>query len=306
MPALRRGKPQFERAADGSMSLMEHLRELRSRLLKASIAVVLGLIAGYFFAESVLYFLTDPYCDLNRAATQCDFNTKSPVDEFLLELRVALYLGLLIAAPFWLYQLWAFIAPGLHRRERRYTYAFVAIATPLFIAGAVLAHFVVAKSLPFFLRGSRFQITLELSGYFDFVTGMMLLFGAGFEFPLVLMMLNFAGLVSARKMLSMWRVAVFVMFLFGAIVTPTPDPFGMSALAGSMCLLYFAAVGVAFLNDRRRARSSPYAGLADDEVSPLEYDEEGNAVPAVGPSQSERLAPVAGPLPLDRRYDDTT
>jgi sec-independent protein translocase protein TatC len=315
----RRRKTQFERAADGSMTLMEHVTELRSRLFKASLGVVAGLIVGYFFAQRALGFLIRPYCRLTPLAPgqKCAFITNGPLDPFLLNLRIALYLGLLLAAPIWLYQLWAFIAPGLHRKERRYTYAFAAVAAPLFLAGATLAYLIVAKSLHFFLGNSNdFSLTVGLNGYFDFVTNMMLMFGAGFEFPLIVVMLNFAGVVSARKLLGWWRIAVFLMFLFGAIVTPTPDPFGMTALAGAMALLYFAAVGVAFLNDRRRGRrhAAEFGTLADDEISPLPHDEE--AVEAGEPLTSgERLAsvepvapptPVNAPLPLDTRYDDTT
>jgi sec-independent protein translocase protein TatC len=117
---------------------------------------------------------------------------------------------------------------------------------------------------------SGITVTVNLDGYFDFVTGMMLLFGAGFEFPLIVAMLNFAGMVSARRLLSWWRAAVFMMFLFAAIVTPTPDPFGMTILALCMAVLYFAAVGVAFLNDKRRALRSPYRDLGDDEASTIE------------------------------------
>jgi sec-independent protein translocase protein TatC len=241
---------------------------------------------------------------------KCGFVINSPVDAFLLDLRIALYLGLTLAAPIWLYQLWAFIAPGLHRHERRYTYAFAAVAAPLFVAGGTLAYFIVSKTLHFFLStGTEFTLTVGLSGYFDFVTSMMLLFGAGFEFPLIVVMLNFAGLLSAKRLLGWWRPAIFLMFLFGAVVTPTPDPFGMSALAGCLALLYFGAVGVAFLNDRRRQRrhDAQFGGVGDDEISPIDEPEavgdrrEEDAIePVAGPT------PVARPLPLERRYDDST
>jgi sec-independent protein translocase protein TatC len=310
LPARRRQQSQFERAADGSMTLMEHLRELRSRLFKASLGVVAGLCVGLFFAKPALEFINRPYCQLHPDQ-RCAFVATSPVSPFLLDLRVALYLGLLLAAPIWLYQLWAFIAPGLHRNERRYTYTFAAIAAPLFFTGATLAYLVVSKSLHFFLNvSSDYKITIDLAGYFDFVTNMMLLFGAGFEFPLIVVMLNLVGLVSARRLLGWWRIAVFLMFAFGAIVTPTPDPFGMSILGGSLAVLYFGAVGFAFLNDRRRERRhrAQFGDLADDETSSIEYDvepiEEGEG--AGGLDAAAPSGPVATPLPLDRRYDDST
>jgi len=295
------------------MTLMEHLRELRGRLLKASLAVLLGLCVGYFFAEPALHFLIQPYCEMRgvKPGGKCDFIANAPLDPFLLNLRIALYLGLLMAAPIWLYQLWAFIAPGLHKHERRYTYVFVAVAAPLFFAGATLAYLIVAKSLQFFLNeSSGISITIGLPGYFDFVTSMMLLFGAAFEFPLIVAMLNLAGVVSAKKLLSWWRIAIFLMFAFGAIVTPTPDPFGMTALASAMALLYFAAVGFAYLNDRRRARrhDAEFGTVSDDEASPLEYDPEPVEAgqPVGGVSPVDGPAPVAQPQPLDRRYDDYT
>jgi sec-independent protein translocase protein TatC len=195
--------------------------------------------------------------------------------------------GLVISAPIWLYQLWAFIAPGLHRHERRYTYAFALIATPLFAAGVFLGNLLVTRSLHWFLGMSpTITVTVNLDGYFSFVTSVMLLFGAGFEFPLVVLMLNFAGVISAKRLFGWWRVAIFLMFLFAAIVTPTPDPFNMTILASCMAVLYFAAVGVAFLNDKRRARRSPYRGVGDDEASPI-----------------EPVSPVDGPS-WDARFDE--
>jgi sec-independent protein translocase protein TatC len=300
----RRKKSSFQRAADGSMTLMEHLRELRSRLFKACLAILLGLIAGLWFAEPVHEFLNQPYYDTFPDNVPPSFSAGNPATIFLLRLRIGLYIGLAIAAPFWLYQLWAFIAPGLHRHERKYSYAFAAIAAPLFLGGLVLGHFVVAKSMTLLLEiGDGFQVINDASGYFDFVTGIMLLFAIGFEFPLLMLMLNFTGLVSARRMLGWWRIAVFLTFVFGAVVTPTPDPFGMSALALAMSILYFAAVGVAFINDRRRGRDKPlYANIGDDETSPIEGEPEPVSIsdPVVA---SE---PVAAPLPLEQRYDDVT
>jgi sec-independent protein translocase protein TatC len=260
------------------MTLVEHLYELRSRLFKACLGVAAGTIIAMFFSKDILAFLTHPYEEALRVIGVRDQKPQvlGPTDFLVLQLKVGLYVGILASAPVWLYQLWSFITPGLHRHERRWAYAFVAVATPLFATGAGLAFLVVAKGLEFLLpgAGAGAQAALELTRYIDFVTGMMLLFGIGFEFPLIVMMLNLVGLVSARRLLSWWRVAVFLMFVFAAFVTPTPDPFGMTALAIPMCVLYFAAVGVAFLNDRRKAKlaaASGLAGLSDDETSPLEY-----------------------------------
>jgi sec-independent protein translocase protein TatC len=302
------------------MTLLEHLLELRDRLFKASLALVIGLIAALFIAEPVLKIITAPYCHgIGQLANgQCNFNITSPADYFLLKLKVGLYLGIIGSSPVWLYQLWSFITPGLHRNEKRWAYGFISVAAPLFATGAVLANFVVAKGLEFLLpsAGDEFKLQLSIVGYVDFVTGMIMVFGVGFEFPLIVFMLNLAGVVSARRLLGWWRIAVFLIFVFCAIVTPTPDPFGMTILAVPMCLLYFAAVGAAFFNDRRRERArlaSEFESLHDDEASPLDYEPEpvDDPLPAETPStgtpSSETLPAQARPTqsPPDGTRDYT-
>ncbi|MGR6320288.1 twin-arginine translocase subunit TatC [Micromonospora soli] len=311
----KRGPSDFERAADGSMTLMEHIRELRSRLFRASLAIVAGLIAGFWLADPVFLLLKRPYCrlpDTTDALGQCqDLLALAPTTGFVLKLKLALWLGLIIGGPVWLYQLWAFIAPGLHRHERKWAYVFVSIAAPLFAAGAVLAYFVVDKGLGFLMDSGVGGLSnqFEVSAYIGFVTNMILLFGVAFEFPLILLMLNFTGVASARRLLSWWRVVIFVSFAFAAIATPDPGPFGMTLLATALSLLYFVAVGVAFLNDKRRGRGREiYSDLADDEVSPLDLSVE----PVEGAGRIEATAPIgapepiAAPTPIERRYDDMT
>lgn len=314
----RKGPTKFEQAADGSMTLMEHIRELRNRLFWASVAIVAGLIVGFIVSKPVFDVLQGPYCALESSWVfdrngdwVCKFVVLGPTDMLVLRLKIALWVGLIAGAPVWLYQLWAFIAPGLHRHERRWAYVFVAIAAPLFAAGGVLAYYVVEHGLKFIMdAGVLGEATqLEVTAYIGFITTMILLFGVGFEFPLVLLMLNFTGVVSAKRLLSWWRVVVFLSFAFAAIATPDPGPFGMTLLAGCMSLLYFVSVGVAFLYDKRKGRGQEiYAGLDDDEVSPLTDTREpvaaGSRVEA--PAPVEAPEPVAKPLPLESRYDDMT
>ncbi|MEU4782092.1 twin-arginine translocase subunit TatC [Micromonospora sp. NPDC023633] len=310
----KRGPSNFERAADGSMTLIEHIRELRTRLFRASLAIAVGLIGGFLLAQPAFNLLKQPYCRLPGMVVdgECqNFLMLAPADGFVLKLKLALWIGLIIGAPVWLYQLWAFIAPGLHRHERKWAYLFVAIAAPLFAAGAVLAYFVVDKGLAFLLEAgvTGTDSQLEVTRYISFVTNMILLFGVAFEFPLTLLMLNFTGVVSARRLLSWWRAVVFICFAFAAVATPDPGPFGMTLLALCLSLLYFVAVGVAFLNDRRKGRGKEiYAGIDDDEVSPLTFDPEpveaGKRVDASAPIVAPE--PVAAPAPIDRRYDDMT
>jgi sec-independent protein translocase protein TatC len=321
MPRLalrRRGPSKFEQAADGSMTLIEHVRELRNRLFWASLGIVAGLIVGFIVSNWVFDILKGPYCALDSSWTLngdgervCNFLVLAPTDQLILKLKIALWIGLIIGAPVWLYQLWAFVAPGLHKHERKWAYIFVAIAAPLFIGGAVLAYFVVKHSLAFIMEAGVIgeSTQLEVTSYIGFVTTMILLFGVAFEFPLLLLMLNFTGVVSARRLLGWWRAVTFLSFAFAAIATPDPGPFGMTLLALSIVALYFVAVGVAFLNDRRKGRGKEiYAGLDDDELSPLEDDRQpvaaGDRIEA--PAPIERPEPVAKPLPLETRYDDMT
>jgi len=299
---------QFQRAADGSMTLFEHLRELRGRLFKASLGIAVGAAVGMFFAGQVWIYLTKPYCDIQliqNPLVRCSFSASGgPLDVFLLKLKIGLTIGLIGSAPLWLYQLWAFIAPGLHRRERRHTYVFTAIAGPLFFAGAILAHLIVEKSLHFFLGGTdQITVVVDVNGYYGFVTNMMLLFGAAFEFPLLIVMLNMVGVISGRRLLGWWRQAVFLMFVFGAVVTPTPDPFGMSVLALCMAFLYFIAVGFALFNDKRKGRNAVYADLDDDEASPIDFGDRDPIEAGASVSASDAVAPAA---PLERRFDEYT
>jgi len=309
----RRGPSKFEQAADGSMTLIDHVRELRNRLFWASLGIVAGLIVGFIISQWVFDLLSGPYCALPSSwiAGECKFLVLGVADTLILRLKIALWVGLIVGAPVWLYQLWAFIAPGLHRHERKWAYVFVAIAAPLFAGGAVLAYFVVQHSLAFIMQAGVIGDTtqLEVTAYVGFVTSMIMLFGVAFEFPLVLLMLNFTGVVSARKLLGWWRIVVFLSFGFAAIATPDPGPFGMTLLALCLVLLYLIAVGVAFINDKRKGRGKEiYAGLDDDELSPLEDTREpvaaGDRID--GPAPVEAPVPVTRPLPLESRYDDMT
>ena len=310
----RQGPSKFEQASDGSMTLIEHVRELRNRLFWAALAIVAGLIVGFIISKWAFDILKAPYCALPSSLGvrgDCEFITLGVTDQLVLRLKIALWVGLLVGAPVWLYQLWAFVAPGLHRHERKWAYVFVAIAAPLFAGGVVLAYFVVGHSLAFIMDAGVLgePTKLEVQAYIGFVMNMLLIFGAAFEFPLILLMLNFTGVVTARRLMSWWRIVVFLCFGFSAIATPDPGPFGMTLLAGCMILLYLIATGVAALNDKRKGRGKEiYAGLDDDEVSPIEDDREpvtaGSRIET--PSSVEAPEPVSKPLPLESRFDDMT
>jgi len=299
------------------MTLLEHLQELRSRLFRAALGLAVGFGVGWWLSGPVKKLLQAPYCDLylRHASTitgnKCPIILTDPAGGITLTMKIALWIGLIVAAPVWLYQLWAFIAPGLHRHERRWAYGFTAAAAPLFAAGAVLAYLVIGRGLEFLLSfaGADVSPLLDLNRYFNFVTGLILMFGVAFEFPLVVVLLNAAGVASARRLLGWWRWAVLVFFAVAGAVLPTGDPFSMVAMGGALTALYFAAVGFAYLNDKRRERRrrAEFGDVGDDEISPLNLDPlAGVDAAAVAASPREVLSPVARPRPLERRYDDMT
>ena len=279
------------------MPLREHLRELRNRLLKAGLAIVLGAVAGWFLYPPVFEALMRPIYDIAHAHPDrfVSVNFAQVSSPFNLQLKLSFYIGFVISSPVWLYQLWAFIVPGLTRREKRYSLGFVAVAVPLFLTGLGLAWLVLPNAVRFLTEftpkgGSNIIVADD---YLTFVLRIMLAFGLAFVTPLLLVALNLIGILPARALAKAWRVAVFLCFLFAAIASPTPDAGSMLALAFPMVALYMIAVGVAFLNDRRKARRAAAEGwgdLADDEASPLEddagfdtYDHEMDAPAGDGP-----------------------
>ncbi|WP_100444320.1 twin-arginine translocase subunit TatC [Glycomyces xiaoerkulensis] len=314
-----RRKSKFQRAADGSMTLMEHLQDLRTRMVIAILVVLAGTALAMMISKDVIEFLSQPYCNaqVEGANVQeseevlCDFALNSPVSHIGLYLKVSLYMALVATSPVWLYQLWAFIAPGLHRAERRYAYTFISVAAPLFIGGAALAYFVVSHGLQFILllqEGTGFKVVLNLENYINFYLAVMIVFGLGFEFPLIMLMLNVLGLVTAKRMLRWWRIVVFMSFLFTAVFTPTPDPFGMTALAISMLILYMAAVGIAYLNDKRRGVYDD-PEWADDEAGDIGSPDDVGGSDRVGASTDDDDEGEVRRNRLGRRvdgYDDIT
>jgi sec-independent protein translocase protein TatC len=265
---------------DGRMSLIEHIRELRSRLLKALLGLAVGMAVGWYFFNPVWKFLEHPYCKIpqhNRllGIHGCSLFVPGLFDGFFIHLKIMFIVGLLVSSPVWLYQLWAFIAPGLYARERRWAYAFVGMAVPLFAAGAVFAYLAMSNGLRFLLHmvpsGATALITVDT--YFGYMTAMLLIFGIAFEVPLIMVLLNMAGVLTHARMRKWRRLMIFAVFAFAAVAVPSPDPFSMLLLALPCVALVELAEVFVWANDRRRARRpSMYAGLPDDEISPLDSE----------------------------------
>lgn len=258
------------------MSLRDHLLELRRRLLRSAIAIVLGAVAGWFLYDPLFTALTQPITEIQqrRGAGSASINFAGVVDPFNLKLKLAFLLGILVSSPVWLYQFWAFITPGLTRHERRYSLAFIAAAVPLFLGGSFLAWTVLPKAVEFlnaFIPNGGSSI-IEVNAYVAFASRIILAFGVAFVCPVVLVGLNMAGLMPARVMAKHWRIGVFLVFLFAAVATPSPEATSMLVLAGAMLALFLVAYLICRWLDRRRAkrRTEPdYDVLADDEASPL-------------------------------------
>jgi sec-independent protein translocase protein TatC len=267
MALLRR-----KRDTDGRMSLGDHLRELRRRFVVAGSAIVLGSILGWIEYDWLFNQIMAP---LRKLAAErnglVNINFGGITQPFTVQLQVALFVGVIVASPVWLFQVWGFIVPGLTKREKRTTMVFVAAAVPLFIGGCLLATQIVPRAVEVLL-GFTPQGAANLPDaalYLTFVTRFILAFGLAFLLPVFLVGLNVAHVLPAHIMLKGWRIAVILIFVFSAMMTPTPDAWTMLALAFPMIGFFYAAVGISYLIDRRRAKRDPdWAGLADDEASP--------------------------------------
>ena len=265
------GKPVHPVGDDGRMALSDHMRELRARILKSVTVLLVVLVASLFFFD---YIYDAVYWPANQAKKalpegQLFLSTNGPGAGLLIYLKLCGFAAVVISAPFWLYQIWAFILPGLHARERRWTRVFAAIAGPLFLIGAALGYVTLAKGIEILVGFNPDGLVnlVSFDDYLSFFTRTVLVFGISFEIPLFVVLLNLAGVLKG-KTLGAYRPWMIVgVFVFAAIATPSADPFTMSLMAVPMVLLFLISEVIARSNDRRRAKKNPYAGLDPDEIS---------------------------------------
>ena len=277
------------------MPLVEHLYELRSRLTKALLGITVGIVVAFLLREQVFEVLKQPYCntDLAESRPECVLTSFAPLEQFSVTLRISFIAGIVFAAPVWLYQIGAFITPGLHKKERRYAGGFLAVSLLMFVIGSLFAFFTMSRALDFLLgfAGDDVSALVGLESYLSFVTLLLLCFGISFQFPVILMFLNIVGVLSAARLRAWRRGMVVAIAVLSAVVTPTTDPYTFAFMAVPLYVMYEVVVLLARLRERRKrsaVQADPVFGLADDEASPSPV----------------RAAPLETPTSLDPAADE--
>ncbi|TQL64397.1 sec-independent protein translocase protein TatC [Rarobacter faecitabidus] len=239
------------------MPLGAHLAELRRRLLLAVLGVLIGAVVGWFLYTPVFKALQEPLLTAAaRDGTIININFTGMTSAFDVRLKVSAFIGLIVTSPWWLYQVWAFVTPGLKKTERRYALGFVFTAVPMFLIGAGLGWLLLPRAvlvLTEFVPHGATNLT-DAQMYLSFVMRLMLAFGIAFVLPVLMVVLNMASVVRARTWAKGWRWAIVIAFTFAAVMTPTPDAWTMVLVALPICLLYVIALGLCILHDRRYDR----------------------------------------------------
>src|SRR5215217_6513203 len=271
---LFRANPRHLVGEDGRMALSDHLRELRARLLRVVVVLLAALIAALFFYDQLFDLIYRPY-EIAQEQLKNKVDTKAVINgaagPLLLQLKLCGVAAVVLTSPFWLYQIWAFILPGLHPHERRWSRIFTGIAGPLFIAGVAVGYYVLPRGLEVLIgfTPANLQNLVEFGEYFSFFTRMLLVFGVAFEIPLFVILLNLAGVVSGRTLANHRPWIVLGTFVFAAVATPSTDPFSMLMLALPMVVLFMISEVIARIVDRRRGRLA-FDDLDDDVASDLD------------------------------------
>ncbi|HET7690769.1 MAG TPA: twin-arginine translocase subunit TatC [Nocardioidaceae bacterium] len=272
---LFKATPQGSVGDGGRMALADHLRELRARLMRSVAVFVVFFVVGLFFYDQLLDAVMGPYTDAVEALdqeVQSSAYIKGAAGPLLLQLKLSGLAAIVVSSPYWLYQIWAFIVPGLHAHEKRWSKLFMAVAGPLFALGVATGYYVLPKGLEVLIgfTPDRLENLVEFGEYFSFFTRMLLIFGVSFEIPLFVVLLNLAGVVSAKSLGDHRPWIILGTFIFAAVATPSTDPFSMIMLAAPMTLLFLASELIARFTDRRRRRRDEAETLGDDEATPVD------------------------------------
>jgi len=258
------------------MALSDHFRELRARLMQSLLALVTATIVAFFFYEQLIDLVTNPYREAVRnlggpAEARSQLVISGIAGGLMVQLKLCAMAGLIASSPFWLYQIWAFILPGLHKNERRWTRLFVIVAGPLFGAGVAVGYYVLPKGLEVLISFTPADMTNlnDFKDFFSFIATMLLVFGVSFEIPFFVVLLNLAGVVSGASLVKYRPWIITGTFVFAAVATPSTDPFSMLMLALPMTILFFVAEVIARLIDRRRNKKALATAVDDDVASPL-------------------------------------
>jgi sec-independent protein translocase protein TatC len=271
-----RGKPRNPVGPDGRMALADHFRELRARLIRSALVLVVAFLVAIFFYDQLLDLVRDPYTQaqakLLDKGTESQIVVRDATGGLLLQMKLCGVAALIVSAPYWLYEIWAFIVPGLHANEKKYTRMFAAVAGPLFIGGVALGYYILPKGLEVlisFVPDDTLNL-VDFTTYFSFLMRMLLIFGIAMEIPLFVVLLNLAGIVSGKQLGKSRPWIVIGTMVFAAVATPSTDPFSMLMLAIPMLILFALSEVIARIVDRVRGRGSHSTDQwADDEISPL-------------------------------------
>lgn len=272
---LYRGTPTQPVGPGGQMSLGDHFRELRARLLRVLTVLIVAIILALVFYNQLAAALLHPYYqarDLLPAGLDSQIVVNGLAASLIIQLKICGLAAVLGTSPYWLYQIWRFILPGLHPRERKWTRVFVAVAGPLFLLGAAAGYYVLPKGIQVLISFAPENVNnlVQVDDYVSFVTRMLLVFGLAFEIPVFVVMLNIVGVLRAHRLSDVRSWVIIGIFVFAAVATPSTDPFSMLLLAVPMTALYLASEIIVRVMDRRRGRIGPGDAWDDEELSPLD------------------------------------